>query len=115
MRVLRLAPLNAIGAFVGLFTLWLVISYKGQYPHLAAWDLARRFSLTLGFLPDFNQHGWPFGSEIQVGGLFLFYAFQSVLFAHDNRSWDQRTLPQGIPRVLFSFLPMQRYKCRAVA
>lgn len=142
-RVIRLAPLNAVGAFVGLLSVWLAMNYNGQYPHLVAGDLTRSFALTLGFLPDFNQHAWPFGSEMQVGGLFplnlpawslflemvaylvffytcrfikinrpiyllwaglfLFYAVQSAMYANDNPGWDQRTLLQGIPRVLFGF------------
>ena len=142
-RVIRLAPLNALGAFLGLLTVWFAMTYSGQYQHLTFTDLTRSFALTLGFLPDFNQHAWPFGSEIQVGGLFplnlpawslflemgaylvfffvcrfikinrpiylvwvglfLFYAFQSVMYANDNPGWDQRTLLQGIPRVLFGF------------
>lgn len=69
-RIIRLAPLNILGATIGLVAVWILIDHSGHQTTLAIVDSIRSFLLAILFLPNFNSQIWPFGIEVQVGGLF---------------------------------------------
>ena len=69
-RFIRLAPLNLLASTAGLVVVALMLHSNSVPENLSANQLAYSYVLSIFFIPNFNELSWPFGTEIQVGGLF---------------------------------------------
>lgn len=69
-RFIRLAPLNLFASTLGLIVVVLIINSSKQFASLSAGTLAYSYLLSIFFIPNFNELSWPFGTEVQVGGIY---------------------------------------------
>lgn len=70
VRFKRLAPLNTIASCLGFIAILLILLKSNNGFDMTVIDVIKGFLYSILFIPNFNNFAWPYGTEIQVGGIF---------------------------------------------